>query len=168
MGPNRATMPPAIATPGSSLAWAALVAANRVRPAFEISRAGGQSGEVEMEDGGMQGKAMMLLGLLAAAVASAHQNDSGMNYSAYRDARGLPCCNNADCRPASDFADVVVNGQPMVRLLIDGAWYSVLRYFVVAEDATDGRAHWCGKTIMPPDGGPRPAPVCVILPPRDM
>jgi hypothetical protein len=110
----------------------------------------------------------LLLAALFAPAAAAHHNDRGMDYSSYRDARGLPCCNATDCRPASDFADVVVNGQPMVRLLIEGEWYEVLRYFVVAENATDGRAHWCGKTAVSGDGRRRPAPVCVILPPRDM
>jgi hypothetical protein len=49
----------------------------------------------------------------------------------------------------------------------DGTWYNIARYFVVAEDASDGRAHWCGKMIMSTGGERRPAPICVILPPRD-
>jgi hypothetical protein len=110
-------------------------------------------------------RALLLLGVLN-SMAAAHQNDRGMDYSSYRDARGLPCCNDTDCRPASDYAEVVVNGQPMVRLLIDGDWYDVMRYFVVAENASDGRAHWCGKTVVMGNGRRRPAPVCVILPPR--
>ena len=116
----------------------------------------------------MQARLLVLFCLLGGLAATAHTNDRGMDYSAYRDARGLPCCNDTDCRPASDFADVVVNGQPMVRLLIDGDWYDVLRYFVVAENASDGRAHWCGKSVVLPDGRRRPTPVCVILPPRSM
>jgi hypothetical protein len=90
-----------------------------------------------------------------------------MDYGAYKDARGVSCCNNTDCRPAEDFADAVVNGEPVMRLRIDGTWYNVQRYFVVAENATDGRAHWCGKMIMSLGGERRPAPICVILPPRD-
>jgi hypothetical protein len=112
--------------------------------------------------------AVMLMLALLHSLAAAHQNDRGMDYRAYRDARGLPCCNDTDCRPASDYAEVVVNGQPMVRLLIDGDWYDVLSYFVVAENASDGRAHWCGKTVVMGDGRRRPAPICVILPPRHM
>jgi hypothetical protein len=111
---------------------------------------------------------VLLLVALLPCLAAAHKNDRGMDYSSYRDARGLPCCNATDCHPASDFAEVVINGQPMVRLLIDGDWYDVLRYFVVAEDASDGRAHWCGKTVVVGNGRRRPAPVCVILPPRNM
>jgi hypothetical protein len=116
----------------------------------------------------MQARLFALLFAFGGAAASAHRNDRGMDYNAYRDARGLSCCNATDCRPAADFAETVVNGQPMVRLLIDGTWYTVLRYFVVTETATDGRAHWCGKMIATAAGERRPFPVRVILPPRDM
>jgi len=54
----------------------------------------------------------------------------------------------------------------MVRLLIDGSRFEVLGYFVVAETATDARAHRCGKTLLTPEGKPRPAPVTAMLPPR--
>jgi hypothetical protein len=79
------------------------------------------------------------------APAAAHNNDRGMDYSSYSDARGLPCRNDRDClrRPISPRSWSTVM---MVRLLIEGEWHDVLRYFVVAENATDGRAHWCGKT----------------------
>jgi hypothetical protein len=108
------------------------------------------------------------IGLFAATCAFAHVNDRGMDYSVYKDQRGIPCCNDADCRPAADYSETVVNGQGVVRLLIDGVWVSVSRYFVIAENATDGRAHWCGKTMIV--GKPaerRPVPVCIILPPKD-
>ena len=116
----------------------------------------------------MRACALLILLSVPPTPMAAHQNDRGKDYGSYRDARGLPCCNNTDCHPASDYAEVVVNGQPMVRLLIEGDWYDVLRYFVVAENASDGRAHWCGKTVVMGDGRRRPAPVCVILPPRNM
>ena len=112
-------------------------------------------------------KLLTLLCLLGATAATAHRNDRGMDYTPYKDARGIPCCNTTDCRPADDFTDAVINGQPIVRLLVDGTWYNVARYFVVAENATDGRAHWCGKMVATADGERRPVPVCVILPPRD-
>lgn len=115
----------------------------------------------------MQTRLLLLLCVLGASAAAAHRNDRGMDYESYKDGRGVPCCNNADCRPADDYADVLINGQSMVRLRIDGTWYNVARYFVVAEDASDGRAHWCGKMIMSTGGDRRPAPICVILPPRD-
>ncbi len=94
----------------------------------------------------------------------AHVNDRGMDYSAYKDGRGVPCCNHVDCRPAADYVETVVHGQGVVRLLIDGRWISVSRYFVVAEDAPDGRAHWCGKMLP----ARRPVPTCIILPPKEM
>lgn len=115
----------------------------------------------------MQTRLLLLLCLVGASAAAAHRNDRGMDYGSYKDGRGVPCCNDTDCQPADDFADVFINGQSMVRLLIDGTWYNVARYFVVAENATDGRAHWCGKMIMSTGGERRPAPICVILPPRD-
>jgi hypothetical protein len=105
--------------------------------------------------------------VIGAWAAAAHINDRGMDYRAYKDRRGVPCCNDTDCRPAADYADTVVNGQGVVRLLIDGSWISVSRYFVVAEDATDGRAHWCGKTMLVGKES-RPVPACIILPPRSM
>ena len=71
-----------------------------------------------------------------------------------------------DCQPADDFAYVFSNGQSMVRLLIDGTWYNIARYFVVAEDASDGRAHWCGKMIMS-TGGNGGRTDLRDLPPRD-
>lgn len=110
--------------------------------------------------------ALLLAG--AATSAPAHVNDRGMDYGAYKDGRGVSCCNNADCRPAADYAETVVNGQRLVRLLIDGSWISVSRYFVVAEDASDGRAHWCGKTLSATTGERRPVPTCIILPPKEM
>lgn len=115
----------------------------------------------------MQTRLFLLLCLVGASAAAAHRNDRGMDYGSYKDGRGIPCCNNTDCRPADDFADAITNGQAMVRLLIDGTWYNVSRYFVVAENATDGRAHWCGKMVVSTGGERRPAPICVILPPRD-
>jgi putative tryptophan/tyrosine transport system substrate-binding protein len=59
--------------------------------------------------------------LLGSVVASAHVNDGGMNYRRYKDRYGQSCCNEQDCRPASDFFETIVNGEPVVRMLIDGA-----------------------------------------------
>jgi len=114
----------------------------------------------------MQIRLLMLLCLLGISAATAHRNDRGMDYAPYKDARGRPCCNSTDCRPADDFAETVVKGQPIIQLHIDGSWYNVPNYLVVAEDATDGRAHWCGKVIWTRDGESMPATACVILPPR--
>lgn len=107
--------------------------------------------------------------LLSAAVACAHVNDRGMNYRQYKDRYGQSCCDERDCRPAAEFVETVMNGQAVVRLLIDGTWITVSRSYVVADHATDGRAHFCGKLHMP-GGNPaevKPEPICVILPPRD-
>jgi hypothetical protein len=107
--------------------------------------------------------------LLSAVAASAHKNDRGMDYRGYKDRYGLSCCNERDCRPAADFVETAVDGQPVVRLLIDGVWITVPRAYVVADLASDGRAHFCGKLHLPA-GNPaevKPEPTCVILPPRD-
>jgi hypothetical protein len=105
--------------------------------------------------------------MVGSAALMAHVNDQGMDYGPYKDHRGVSCCGNADCGPAADYVDTTVNGLGVVRLLIDGNWISISRYFVVAEDATDGRAHWCGKTLVRAGSGERvPVPFCVILPPR--
>ena len=90
-------------------------------------------------------------------------------YRAYKDRYGQSCCDVKDCRPAADFVETVVNGQAVVRLLIDGSWITVARSYVVADYASDGRAHFCGNLHM---GGNNPAevkpePICVILPPRE-
>jgi hypothetical protein len=105
--------------------------------------------------------------LLLSVTALAHVNDRGMDYSLYKDYRGISCCNNADCRPAEAYVDTVVNGLAVVRLLIDGHWISTSRFFVVADDATDGRAHWCGPMVATISGGRAPVPRCLILPPRN-
>jgi hypothetical protein len=107
--------------------------------------------------------------LLSAAAASAHVNDRGMDYRGYKDRYGQSCCDVRDCRPAAAFVETIVNGQAVVRLLIDGTWITVSRSYVVADHASDGRAHFCGNLHM---GGSNPAevkpePICVILPPRE-
>jgi hypothetical protein len=107
--------------------------------------------------------------LLSAAAASAHVSDGGMDYRGYKDRYGQSCCDDRDCRPAADFVDTVVNGQAVVRLLIDGTWITVSRAYVVAGFASDGLAHYCGK-LHAPGHNPadvKPEPICVILPPRD-
>jgi hypothetical protein len=110
-------------------------------------------------------KPLALLLALAAAPALAHVTDSGMDYTRYRDRSGAPCCDHTDCRPADDFVDVRERGQ--VRLSIDGQWIDVPRAVVVAEDAPDGRAHWCaGRYFTNSHLGWLPLPRCVILPPR--
>ena len=86
--------------------------------------------------------------LLGASAASAHVNDRGMDYRAYKDRYGQSCCDVKDCRPAADFVETVVNGQAVVRLLIDGTWITVSRSYVVADYASDGRAHFCGNLHM--------------------
>ena len=82
----------------------------------------------------------------------------------------------ASCAAAFKIADrrpilsrLVVKGEPVVRLLIDGAWITVSRSYVVADYASDGRAHYCGH-LHSPSSNPidvKPEPFCVILPPRD-
>jgi hypothetical protein len=55
-----------------------------------------------------------------------------------------------------------------VRLLIEGQWIDVPRAIVVAEDAHDGRAHWCGGRLFHQLAlGWVPFPRCVILPARE-
>src|SRR6266481_3163893 len=105
--------------------------------------------------------------LLSAAAAWAHVNDRGMDYRTYKDRYGQSCCDVRDCRPAADFVETVVNGQAVVRLLIDGIWIAVSRSYVVAGHASDGRAHFCG-TLHKTGGNPaevKAEPTCVILPP---
>jgi hypothetical protein len=104
---------------------------------------------------------------LGSALAPTHVGETGVDYGRYKDGRGISCCDSRDCRPADDFADTQVNGSPVVRLLLDGAWISVPRYFVVAEDASDGRAHWCGKMLRVGVTAERTRlTACIILPPR--
>src|SRR4051794_4830587 len=108
---------------------------------------------------------LTLLLALATMPAFAHVGDRGMDYTSYRDNAGTPCCDERDCRPADDFVDVRERGQ--VRLSIDGQWIDVPRAVVVAEDARDGRAHWCGGRYFTNSHlGWAPLPRCVILPPR--
>ena len=108
--------------------------------------------------------------LLGAAATSAHVSDRGLDYRAYKDRYGQSCCDDRDCRPAADFVETVVKDQAVVRLLIDGTWITVSRSYVVANQASDGRAHFCGRLHR---SGNNPAevkaePICVILPPRDV
>ena len=117
----------------------------------------------------MKSSWLVLCMLLDASAAFAHVNDRGMDYRAYKDRYGQSCCDVKDCRPAADCVETVVNGQAVVRLLIDGSWITVARAYVVADYASDGRAHFCGNLHM---GGNNPAevkpePICVILPPRE-
>jgi hypothetical protein len=106
---------------------------------------------------------------LCVTIASAHVNDRGMDYRRYKDRYGQSCCDVRDCRPAADFVETVVNGEPIVRLFIDGTWITVARSYVVADHATDGRAHFCGKLHIPGSNPAevKPEPICVILPPRN-
>jgi len=110
----------------------------------------------------------MLLILCAAAVAVAHVNDRGMDYGHFKDRYGQSCCGDKDCRPAADFVETLVNGEAVVRLLIDGAWITVPQSYVVSERASDGRAHFCGNLHKPRtnQGEVKPEPTCIILPPR--
>lgn len=105
--------------------------------------------------------------LLLPVMAAAHVNDRGMDYRLFKDRIGIPCCDNKDCHPAEEFTEVVENGKEVVRLLIDGLWITVPRAFVIGEQATDGRAHWCGMKLRTNSGrGWRPGTRCIILPPR--
>ena len=106
---------------------------------------------------------------MASATVSAHVNEMGMDYRRYKDRYGQSCCHDRDCRPAADFVETVVNGQTVVRLLINGIWISVSRSYVVREYASDGRAHFCGRLHVPGNdpSDVKPEPVCVILPPRN-
>ena len=116
----------------------------------------------------MKGLWLVLCTLLGASATSAHVNDRGMDYRSYKDRYGQSCCDVRDCRPAADFVETVVNGQAVVRLLIDGTWVTVSHSYVIAGYASDGRAHFCGnlhKTGSNPTDV-KPEPTCVILPPR--
>lgn len=105
----------------------------------------------------------LLLVALGTMPALAHVNDRGMDYNLYKDHLGSPCCDHTDCRPADDFAEVKERGQ--VRLLIDGQWINVPRVVVVARDASDGRAHWCGGRLFTNSHlGWVPFVRCIILP----
>jgi hypothetical protein len=108
--------------------------------------------------------------LLTVVAASAHVNDRGLDYGVFKDRYGQSCCDGRDCRPAADFVETVVDGEPVVRLLIDGIWVTISRSYVVAREATDGRAHFCGKLHVPGSDPAqvKPEPTCVILPPRDV
>ena len=113
----------------------------------------------------MKSSWLVLCMLLGASAASAHVNDRGMDYRAYKDRYGQSCCDDRDCRPAVDFVETVVSGRAVVRLLIDGTWITVSRSYVVADHATDGRAHFCGKLHASPSNPAdvKPEPICVIL-----
>jgi len=115
---------------------------------------------------GLRITSLALLLAIAGGV-RAHVNERGMDYRLFKDAVGIPCCSKEDCRPAEKFVEAQENGREVVRLLIDGKWITVSRDFLVAQPATDGRAHWCG--IMLQTGNPRiwrPGTRCIILPPR--
>ena len=66
-----------------------------------------------------------LLVIMDVATACAHVNDRGMDYRRFKDRYGQSCCDIRDCRPADDFLDTFVNGEAVVRLLIDGIWITV-------------------------------------------
>src|ERR1700730_18242280 len=101
--------------------------------------------------------------LLSAAAASAHVSERGMDYRRYKDRYGQSCCNERDCRPAADFIESVLNGEPIVRLLIDGTWITVSRSYVVDDLASDGRAHFCGRLYLPGNDPAevKPEPICI-------
>jgi hypothetical protein len=116
----------------------------------------------------MRVKHLAILFTLGVAPALAHVGVTGIDYGAYRDLKGAPCCDDRDCRAADDFIEVTEQGQAVVRLLIDGQWIVVPRAFVVAEDAPDGRAHWCGGRLFTNSHrGWVAFPWCVILPPHE-
>jgi hypothetical protein len=104
--------------------------------------------------------------LTTAGPVSAHEI-AGMNYTPYKMPDGVTsCCNDQDCSPVSDFVETTDAGKPVVRLQIEGKWITVDRKKVVAEDANDGRAHWCGKMDHGGYKKSQPVTYCIILPPR--
>jgi hypothetical protein len=105
--------------------------------------------------------------LLAAALPASAHVEHGIDYTTYRGPNGAPCCDHTDCRPADDFVEATQRGEAIVRLLIDGQGIDVPRTHVVAEDARDGRAHWCGGRLFTNSHlGWIAFPWCVILPRR--
>ena len=116
----------------------------------------------------MRMRNLAILTVLGALPAAAHVGAPGMDYSVYKDSKGAPCCDDRDCHPADAFIEVTEDGRAAVRLLIDSQWIAVPRAFVVAEDAPDGRAHWCGGRLFTNSHlGWVAFPWCVILPPRE-
>jgi hypothetical protein len=114
----------------------------------------------------VQARHLAVILALSAVPSSAHVDDRGMDYGRYKDHNGAPCCDHNDCRLADGFIEARERGQ--VRLLIDGTWIDVPRAHVVAEDAHDGRAHWCGGRLFTNSHrGWIAFPWCVILPPRE-
>jgi hypothetical protein len=117
----------------------------------------------------MKGLQLMLCLTLCGVPAFAHVNDRGMDYRRYKDRYGQSCCDVRDCVAATDFVEAVVDGQAVVRLLIEGIWIVVSNSYVVSEHASDGRAHFCGK-LHRGSSNPaevKPEPTCIILPPRE-
>jgi hypothetical protein len=106
--------------------------------------------------------------LASTATAFAHVNDRGMDYERYKDRYGVSCCGVQDCRPADDFVEAVINGEHVVRLLLDRGWVTVPHSFVIPAPSTDERAHFCGELYVPGSDPAevKAAPTCVILPPR--
>jgi hypothetical protein len=116
----------------------------------------------------MQAKHLAIMIALGTAPALAHVSDRGIDYSRYRDHNGTSCCDDRDCRPADDFIELTERGQKVIRLLIDGHWIDVPRAYVVAEDARDGKAHWCGGRLFTNSHlGWIAFPWCVVLPARE-
>jgi hypothetical protein len=112
-------------------------------------------------------KHFALLVAFGAMPALAHVAAPGVDYTAYKDSNGARCCDDRDCQAADDFIETTEHGQAVIRLLIGGRWIAVPRAFVVADDAPDGRAHWCGGRLFTNSHlGWMPFPWCVILPPR--
>jgi hypothetical protein len=123
---------------------------------------------------GLRGAAVLVLRILCLALmllvpasVRGHVNDRGMDYRTFKDSSGIPCCNKNDCHPADRFSETVENGREVIRLFIDGVWITVPRIYLIGENATDGRAHWCGIKLLTKDPNSwRPGTRCVILPPR--
>jgi hypothetical protein len=107
--------------------------------------------------------------LVGAGTALAHVGATGVDYHRYADERGASCCDDTDCRPARRFVEHG-KGRGGLAIEIHGRLVEVSRDRVVAEDAPDGRAHWCGSVLHVNDGEVDWVPLvrCVILPARDM
>ena len=92
----------------------------------------------------------------------------GHDYQNYKDRYGQSCCDDRDCRAAADFEETVVNGQAVVRLLIDGTWITVRALtWSLTSPRTDGRTTAVAAYAGNNPAEVKPEPICVILPPRD-
>jgi len=93
--------------------------------------------------------------LMTSSMSRAHVGATGQDYSKFKQANGLPCCNNEDCRPTR----YEISGDEIV-MYPDGQRIVLPRTLQHALTSDDGNAHWCG--ILYPDGSYKT--FCAILP----